>query len=439
MGVGIRNYLAPSFSGKVGSHRSLLLTCLTLFASRILDTISGDASLRSLTTSMMNLISHAHAKCYFAFENLINAVQHPVRDFTSQAPLKDIQEEFDKYKVWAGNVGAAHSGQRYEISLDYRLREASFFKDQVHSLLANLSENLVKTASLFCGERKPFEEVVGDSDGELSALSAADDGEGDDDSDDSSWDISLNLISDGMASQGLHQSQSESIRDSTIAEALKTVADMESPFDSFQLGRTPTLEVPHLLQSIRFTISCLYRLPIRKAAPLDRLKDRALLESTLYQHFDALYVRDKFPLLDPDIAIRLGEKITQRRQILLYREIHSNNLHTSDVQPEMSLASTEASKLPATRSQTQSKATTSQTHSKATTLRPEHQDSTDPMALYTPSVPESKSSKASSVTGKELQVEMPLRPRDEDGKEKDSFVCPYCLTTQNISTINKWR
>lgn len=79
------------------------------------------------------LISDAHATCYRAFEQLIIALQHPVRDFKDQLPTKELQEEFDKYKIWAGNVGAAHFGKRYEISLDYRLREASFFKDQVRA------------------------------------------------------------------------------------------------------------------------------------------------------------------------------------------------------------------------------------------------------------------------------------------------------------------
>ncbi|KAF2197186.1 hypothetical protein GQ43DRAFT_219391 [Delitschia confertaspora ATCC 74209] len=43
-------------------------------------------------------------------------------------PLENVQEQFDKYKLWTGNIGATHSGNLYQISLDYRLREAAFFK-----------------------------------------------------------------------------------------------------------------------------------------------------------------------------------------------------------------------------------------------------------------------------------------------------------------------
>jgi hypothetical protein len=80
---------------------------------------------------MAVLISEAHAKCYFSFEELVTAIQNPASNFKDQVPLGEVQEEFDKYKLWAGNVGAAHSGKRYEISLDYRLREASLYKTQV--------------------------------------------------------------------------------------------------------------------------------------------------------------------------------------------------------------------------------------------------------------------------------------------------------------------
>lgn len=81
-----------------------------------------------------SLISNAHALCFSSFVALISAIENPHRDFRDQVPciLEIVQESFDKYKLWAGNVGAAHAGKNYQISLDYRLREASFFKTQVH-------------------------------------------------------------------------------------------------------------------------------------------------------------------------------------------------------------------------------------------------------------------------------------------------------------------
>jgi hypothetical protein len=84
-----------------------------------------------LIQQMEPLISEAHAKCFLSFTRLVSAIRNPEYNFRDEAPLKDILEEFDRYKLWAGNVGAAHSGKRYQISLDYRLREASFYKTQV--------------------------------------------------------------------------------------------------------------------------------------------------------------------------------------------------------------------------------------------------------------------------------------------------------------------
>jgi hypothetical protein len=81
-----------------------------------------------------------------------------------------------------------------------------------------------------------------------------------------------------------------------------------------------------------------------KPTPIDRLKQKASLESSYYQHFDVLYIRDKLPKLDPDVAIRLGKMITRRRQMLYYREAHGKGLDISRVQPKLPLPSASASK-----------------------------------------------------------------------------------------------
>jgi hypothetical protein len=49
----------------------------------------------------------------------------------SSALHEIVDSEFDKYKLWAANVGAMHSGEQYDLSLDYRLRESPFYRDRV--------------------------------------------------------------------------------------------------------------------------------------------------------------------------------------------------------------------------------------------------------------------------------------------------------------------
>lgn len=39
-------------------------------------------------------------------------------------------------------------------------------------------------------------------------------------------------------------------------------------------------------------------MPIRRPAPLDRLKQKSSVDASFYQHFDVLYVKDKFRKLD---------------------------------------------------------------------------------------------------------------------------------------------
>ncbi|KAH6852587.1 hypothetical protein B0T12DRAFT_185745 [Alternaria alternata] len=83
----------------------------------------------------MNLsISQAHANCVSVFLALIEASHSP----SHKELLNETQDVFDRYKLWAGNVGAIHGTNKYKLSLDYRLREASFYKSQVLKLMQDL-------------------------------------------------------------------------------------------------------------------------------------------------------------------------------------------------------------------------------------------------------------------------------------------------------------
>jgi hypothetical protein len=142
---------------------------------------------------MAELVSSAHARCFFAFESLIRALKQPARDFQDQISLRDVHNEFNKYTIWAGNIGAAHSRKQYEILLDYRLREASFLREQVLKLLLTLENKVSTAARLIRGERKPFEEEqIEDSDSEVSISSdlGVDQEEGAKEFEDSPWEIS---------------------------------------------------------------------------------------------------------------------------------------------------------------------------------------------------------------------------------------------------------
>jgi hypothetical protein len=220
------------------------------------------------------------------------------------------------------------------------------------------------------------------------------------------------------------------------------------------LGRRPTLEMPRIFDSIQFTITSLYKIPIRRPAPLDRLRDKSSIDASFYQHFDVLYVMDKFPELDPDVATRLGKMISRRRRILFYREAHNQSLDTANVKPIAALLipsgpksfsdeiSSSAPQAGSGNEVAQSDAASSQftLRSKATTLRLEEAHDYEGLdILQAPSVVESKSSMASSYAGNDLHVEVPSRPKGNDGKELNRFECPYCLVTKVISSDDQWK
>jgi hypothetical protein len=104
--------------------------------SILCDTILQDMetdTLISMEITAPNLsIVQAHFACLDAFESFLEL---PALDPGSpRLDHQAIRDAFDKYKLWAGNMGAMHSGEQWKMSLDYRLREASFYKVQVLTL-----------------------------------------------------------------------------------------------------------------------------------------------------------------------------------------------------------------------------------------------------------------------------------------------------------------
>lgn len=143
----IRSSRTPHFAAgtKLNTDRvRRALSCISIFPTTIQVTHSlihtpnpgRDANMGDTKSSneSHDPISTYHDRCMQSFSSLINSTVNPVRDFGDQVSPKQLSNEFDRYKVWAGNVGARHRGSRYYISLDYRLSEASFYRRQVSAL-----------------------------------------------------------------------------------------------------------------------------------------------------------------------------------------------------------------------------------------------------------------------------------------------------------------
>ncbi|CAN9385388.1 unnamed protein product [Alternaria alternata] len=352
---------------------------------------------------MVEPLSSAHVRCSLAFKALVHTVEEPIRNIQDQIVPEDIHNEFDKYNIWAGNVGAAHSGRREQ-------EEGSDSESSTH-----------------CDLGEDWEE-------------------GGEEFEDSPWEVSSDS-SNGSKISSQHQPTHQ--RSNQLRPGLS-------------VSHNPASNMSRLVESIRFIINCLYRLPIRKPAPLDRIEHRISTDSALYQHFDVLYVKDKFPHLEHQVATRLGKMITRRRQILNYREAHRQSLDVPNVQLQIapgpqgwltsSVSEGDLENIVGDHSSrgTSGRLASSQTasshftlRSKATTARPEKstlpvsQESMD--MLFAPSLAETNSTAASSYAGKDLRVDVPSRPRSDDGRKLGQFECPYCLLTKDISNDRRWR
>jgi len=85
-----------------------------------------------------HISAHVDA-CGRGFISLVGALTQNLHYATQASPEK-ISGEFDRFKIWAGNIAAHRKGRR---SLEYRLRDAAHLKNETHYQLAALQESLV--------------------------------------------------------------------------------------------------------------------------------------------------------------------------------------------------------------------------------------------------------------------------------------------------------
>ncbi|KAI1110321.1 hypothetical protein F5Y14DRAFT_455157 [Nemania sp. NC0429] len=85
---------------------------------------------------------------------------------------RQIRDEYTRFKIWCGNVGAHHVGTS---SLDYQLRDSSHIHDHIIRLLQDLKSVLEDTVAILSGKKVPWDQLSSDEDSE--------DGENEDNSD----------------------------------------------------------------------------------------------------------------------------------------------------------------------------------------------------------------------------------------------------------------
>lgn len=372
---------------------------------------------------MEEFISSQDRKCRQAFHALLISpldAEHRTH----------VIDEFDRYKIWAANFGAAHSGPNYQKSLDYRLRKAPAYKEQILAILMRL-EQLLDQAHAY---------ATGTSNDQVLHQDSSDD-ELDDD--------------DPHASNSWALTDSEDEDDPT--DSIKTLESHPGPQAKATglewLSREYSSRLQPTVQSINFTITCLYRIPVRETASETRLRrhhDYKSQEFDMYAHFDQLFVRDAFPLADQNVVSRLAKLITERRRVLRYRQQHNDELQRESVESQDAKKYVSSVVVPMkdvskvalhnTAGTERPSSTIPKSSLKASTFHPQ-----EGLALDSQNLLPGASSDADDVSSiaativKEEMVLVPPRPRDFQGKEREDFICPYCCVSRHIRSSHAWR
>ena len=233
-----------------------------------------------------------------------------------------------------------------------------------------------------------------------------------------------------------------------------TVSRLIAPVGTSALAALP--EFASLFQSLKFTITCLYKMPVRSVAMTSRLErlKHGMDDSILpYQHFDILYVQDLFPSLDMRVQNRLGRLITRRRQLLRYRKVHNENLQRESFESDAAgfelstkvtesvIAPTSSKDVPLDGEKSDAASKPLKTSTRASTFDPK-KDSKLKMAFLfrgTVSEADTMSSVATARTGQEL-LPIPPRPRNTENEESECFECPYCCLAVHVRlSAHAWK
>lgn len=372
---------------------------------------------------MESFISTHDQRCRRVFTKLLSdRAQHP-----------KIRDQYDRYKIWAANVGANHMGLTYKKSLDYRLREAPRYRDRIVEVL-NQIQNLLAEAELYLTGRA--------ADGFSSSSDESDDDQHDSDRN-GKWTLSDD--DDGDADDDASKPL-EKPEPSEMTSRRKPATGLEWLDSKSKLEAT--------LASLEMAVTYLYRIPVREPATLNRLDRYHQAQGKdfdLYSHFDRLFVSDLFPNANERIVSRLGTLITLRRRILRYRESYneelqreteeSNNTHATPIAMELMQEFPKSSQLANMDAYTEMQPSTLPKSSlKASTFRPKTHLLLDTNNIMQDASSEADeaSSVATSVVEKDWLI-IPPRPRNAKSEELEDFVCPYCGILKHVRSQRAWK
>jgi O-acetyl-ADP-ribose deacetylase (regulator of RNase III) len=90
-----------------------------------------------------------------AFQTLSTSLSSSDSEFTHLIDRDALEDEFGRFRVWSGNLGALQKGHS---ALDYRLRDSPLLSSNALKLLKELEENITEAIAIVTGTRLPYEQ-----------------------------------------------------------------------------------------------------------------------------------------------------------------------------------------------------------------------------------------------------------------------------------------
>ncbi|KAL9116232.1 MAG: hypothetical protein Q9227_000603 [Pyrenula ochraceoflavens] len=314
--------------------------------------------------------------CLEAFRALCLALSDESRNFEGQLQLEDVQDEQGRFRLWSGNIGAHRIGR---ASLDYRLRDASHIQQRTISLLDDLNETIEDARAIVQGEKVPWDSLEPEPD--------SDSGD---------------------------ETENVDIADEASDKATKNTLENKT-------------ELGQLRSSMGETVTLLLRLSmaIHSPAPHDQFMKSINIDTSHFEKYDIIHVRQKFPQAKEYLVDRLGKAISRRRQYLKYREEHHRKLAHGVEITENSFQDTSC---------TEVIPQTTVASSLQTALK-----NMNRLDFIEDSGSETGFSGISTETSASDLSMLRAPPLPKEAQDNSPFECPLCFTIISVRNTRSWR
>jgi O-acetyl-ADP-ribose deacetylase (regulator of RNase III)/tetratricopeptide (TPR) repeat protein len=339
------------------------------------------------------------------FQTLSAALKNNDSNFTHLIDGEALEDEFGRFRVWSGNLGALQKGHS---ALDYRLRDSPLLSSNALKLLKELEENITEAISIVTGVRLPYEQQPRS--------------EEKDDED----------VDDDFYSEDEDEGSETAAPKTELEQRFREIVDIVDNLYKLSVRiRTPTIRSRSLKASSYQPKDPETGVDILdQYAAFDLQHTRELVRHERMQHTKE--IKD-----DDPITMRLSKAITLRRRQFMYWRRHRDKLGMSTVLEEGPLAGQPTVE----RSENLNRHTTLEAQASnpiITALKQSASEKTGKTMLSgteathhhqsLDEIVDSRSVTSYATTVRDLTgkgIDLPPPPKGADG-DKD-FECPYCF------------